>query len=260
MMLPAFVVAAVQAAEDSSSSRGGNVVLFFVVVIGVLFFLIRRRRAAQATPMLSPSEARSALERIEREGVRDLRTEGHVRALLSWCRVYAVLTVIACAAMAYLPQKNADPGQVPPNLGTLAMFGGIALVEALAIWAGLRMLAQGRPEGRWVSCAAVSAVSLSGAVAVVLRVVQWSEGDTVNGNLVAHAALALYALGGATFLLLPRAGRLFTPEYVAKAGGPETPEIRAAITLARAKSPFAWLPLLLMVGLFILSLVHRDGR
>jgi len=254
MILPALV----QAAGDSSASRGTNVVLFLAVVIGGLIFLMSRRRAAPTTPKHPPAAASSALERIERGGTRDLRAEGHVRAFLTWCRVYAVLTVISCAAMAYLPKKNADPDQVPPDRGTVAMFGGIALAEALGIWAGLRMLDQGRPAGRWISCAAVSAVSLSGAVAVTLRIVRWSEEDTVDGNLVGHGALALYALAGATFLLLPRAGRLFTPEYRATTGGPVTPELRAATTLARAKSPFSWLPLLFIVALFILQMINRD--
>jgi hypothetical protein len=248
----------VQDAGPSSASRGTNVLLFLALVIGGLIYLMWRRRAAPTTPMLPPPAARAALERIEREGTRDLRTEGHVRAFLTWCRAYAVLTVISCAAIAYLPKKNSDPDQVPPDRGTLAMFGGIALVEGLGIWAGLRMLDKGRPAGRWISCAAVSAVSLSGAVAVTLRILRWSEDDTVNGNLVGHGALALYALAGATFLLLPRAGRLFTPEYRATTGGPETPELRAATMLARAKSPFSWLPVILIVALFVLQLINRD--
>jgi len=248
-----------QDAGSSSAGRGTNGLLFLAVLIAVAIYLKWRRRGAPTTPMLPMPEARSALARIEREGTRDLRGEGHVRAFLTWCRLYAVMTVISCAAMAYLPKKNADPDQVPPDRGTLAMFGGIALVEGLGIWAGLRMLDQGRPAGRWISCAAVSAVSLSGAVAVMLRILRWSEEDTVNGNLVAHGALALYALAGATFLLLPRAGRLFTPEYRATAVGPETPELRAATMVARAKSPFSWLPLILIVGLFVLQLI-RDYR
>jgi len=254
MTLTSFVQ---EAAGSSSAGRGTNVLLFLALVIGGLIYLSRRRRAVPTTSMLPPPDARSALEQFEREGRRDLRAEGHVRAFLTWCRLYAVLTVLSCAAMAYLPKKNAEPDQVPPDRGTLAMFGGIALVEGLGIWAGLRMLEKGRPEGRWISCAAVSAVSLSGAVAVALRILRWSEDDTVNGNLVGHGALALYALAGATFLLLPRAGRLFTPEYRATVG-PETPELRAATMLARAKSPFSWLPMLFIVALFLLQLISRD--
>ena len=130
------------------------------------------------------------------------------------------------------------------------------MAEALGIWASLHLLNKGRPAGRWIACVTVSGVSLSGAAGVTLRILNWSSNDTVNANLVGHGALALYALAGATFLLLPRAGRLFTPEYRSAAGEPETPDLRAATRLARAKSPFSWVPLLLIVSGFIVQLIQ----
>ncbi len=248
----------VQAGGDYSVSRGKNVVLFLVLLIGGLVFVMIRRRSAPATPTLPMTEARSALERIEQEGKRDLRAEGHLQALLSWCRLYAVLTVVSCAAMVFLPPKKApDPERPPLARGTLAMFAGIALVEAAGVWTGLRALAKGQPKGRWIACAAVSAISLSGGVAATLRILNWSESDVVDLNIMVHGALTFYALAGATFLLSSRAARVFAPEYRAAIPAVETPGLRAAAVLARAKSPFSWLPLILMVAVFIMQLGQR---
>jgi hypothetical protein len=253
-----MMLALVQAAEQSSAKRGGNVVLFFVVVLGLIVFALRRRRSAG--PPLPLPQARLVLEEMEKDGRRDPRTEGHILSFMSWCRTYAVLTAISFAAMVLMSQKapvnDEDP---PPDRGTLGLFLGVAVLEAAGLWAGGRSLAKGEDRGRWISCAALTVVALSGATAVTMRIVHWSEDDVIDFNLLLHGTVTVYALAGATFLLLPRSARLCTPEYRAAVEPVETPRTRSALQLARMKSVFSWIPLIVVAASFALHLYHKKS-
>jgi hypothetical protein len=237
-------------------AAGGNGALWILALLVLLVIHLRSRRNG---PPLPPADARRALEEMEKEGRRDPRAEGHLQACLGWCRTYAVLSLLSCVAILYQAgRRPADPEEAPPDHGTLSMFGGIALLEAAGIWAGLRALRKGEPAGRWISCAALSAVSLSGAAAVTLRVLRWSEDDVFDVHVLMHGAVAVYAVAGAMFLLLPRAARLCTSEYRAMLREPETPAARAALVLARAKSPFAWIPLVALAAAFVLNVINHN--
>jgi hypothetical protein len=252
------MLALVQAAEQTSGKRSGGVVLFFVVVLGLMVPALRRRRSAG--PPLPLPQARLALEEMENDGRRDPRTEGHILSFMSWCRTYAVLTVISCVAIGFASLKAPENDEdSPPDRGTLGLFLGVAVLEAAGLWAGGRSLAKGEDRGRWISCAALTAVALSGAAAVTMRILHWSEDDVFDFNLLLHGTLTVYALAGATFLLLPRSARLCTPEYRAAVEPVEAPGIRSALQQARMKSVFSWIPLIVMAAALALYLYHKKS-
>jgi hypothetical protein len=179
---------------------------------------------------------------------------------MMWCRAYAVLTVISCAALGFMSLKAPVNDEDPPiDRGALGLFLGVAVLEAAGLWAGGRSLAKGEDRGRWISCAALTAVALSGAAAVTMRIVHWSEDDVFDFNLLLHGTLTVYALAGATFLLLPRSARLCTPEYRAAVEPVETPKIRSALQVARMKSVFSWIPLIVIAAAFALHLYHKKS-
>jgi hypothetical protein len=235
-------------------SENSGLWILALLLTGVIYFRSRR-----SGPMLPPADARRALESMEQEGLRDVRWEGHLQACLSWCRTYAVVTLLAAVAVFYtFHRQPPDPDQETPDPGTLSLFGGIALLEAVGIWAGKRALEKGEPAGRWISSAALTAVSLSGAVAVVLRILHWSEEDCFDVHLMIHGAMAVYALVGATLLILPRTARCCTAEYRKRIGAAETIQARSALVVARARSPLSWLPLIVLAMAFALHIYNRN--
>ena len=250
-----MMAALVQAAESAPKGRSPVGALLFIAVIVVLAYLRNRRSGGPPLPI---PQARLALEEMEKDGRRDPRTEGHILAFMSWCRTYAILTVVSCVAIGVLSMKEPETEDGPvtdPRM--LGLFLGIAALEGAGIWIGGRLLAKGEERGRWISCAALTAVALSGASAVTMRVLHWSEDDRVDFNLLLHGTLTLYALAGATFLVLPRSARLCTPEYRAAVEPVETPGIRGALQVARVKSPFQWIPLIVMAAAFALHLYRK---
>lgn len=77
-------------------SENSGLWILALLLTGVIY--VRSRRSG---PMLPPADARRALESMEQEGLRDVRWEGHLQACLSWCRTYAVVTLLAAVAVFY---------------------------------------------------------------------------------------------------------------------------------------------------------------
>src|SRR5262245_48869560 len=81
------------------SGTGGSILLLLAVIVGLaLFTLIRSRfRPKHLPPPKSPEQAKAELEEAIRSGVQDVRGEAHLRAFLSWSRLWALLEFVGFA-------------------------------------------------------------------------------------------------------------------------------------------------------------------
>ncbi|HVE39718.1 MAG TPA: hypothetical protein VNM14_07520 [Planctomycetota bacterium] len=244
-----------QTPEPASSAKGLVAILGLLGLLVVLLFVGRKRRAAAAG--VTPEEARRELDRLGREGKRDVWTEAHLGAFFSWCKAYAILVAISFSLIVFGSRKPQNEESRPAlDRGTSQVFGVLLGAEGIGLWLAARGISRGNDGARWAATGLLTLLSLTAVGAGIF----WSgpqAGTTRLSNLMIHGCVAAYAAAGATFLLLPRCARLCTTEYREGARGIEGPQVQAALNLARTRSPFTWAPIGLMIGLFILQEVVK---
>jgi hypothetical protein len=240
-----------QTPEPASAAGGLVVILGLLALLVVLLFVGRQKRKAAAGVTLE--EARRELDRLGREGRRDVWTEAHLGAFLPWCMAYAFLVTISFSLAGFVDRKARD-GEDRPALerGSSRVFALLLAVEGVGLGLAARGIARGNEAARWAAAGLLTLLALTAVAAGIF----WSGrqvGATRFTNLIFHACASAYAVAGATFLQLPRCARFCASEYREGARGIEGPQVQAALTLARTKSPFSWAPIVLMIGLFILQ-------
>jgi hypothetical protein len=244
-----------QIPDPTSGSKGLGGILGLVAFFAVLGILAWRKRRASAG--VTVEEARRELARLQREGVRDVSTEIHIRTCLSWCTAYAVLSLLAFGVSGFVASKSPDAElRRPIDRSTGRFFAAVMALEVIGLWVAGRGLARGREGSHWLASGLLTSLSLTAAATGILHLSRPAQ-DAPLTNVVLHAAVAVYAVAGATFLLLPRSARLCTPAYRDAVGGVESAETRAALNLARVGSPFSWVPVGLLVAAALLSAVLK---
>jgi len=240
---------ALQTPEPGSSAKGLVAILGLLALLVVLLFVGRQRRKAAAGVTLE--EARRELDRLGREGKRDVRTEAHLGAFLSWCTAYAILVAISFSLMGFVDRKPQNEESRPlPDRRTSRVFGVLVGANGIGLWLAARGISRGHEGARWAAAGLLTLLSLTAVAGGVF----WSghqAGTTRLSNLMIHGCVAAYAAAGGTFVLLPRCARLCTTEYREEGRGIEGAQVQAALNLARTKSPFSWAPIVLMIGLFL---------
>jgi len=243
-------------APDISSGDGGSIAVLIVATTIVFLQVFWRRTRALSGMTLD--EARRALATLEQEGRRDVRTEAHVAALLSWSAAYAALLFLSFAAAGFFDTGSPEEeARWAADRGTSRVFAGLLAAEAFGLWSAARGMARGRERVRWSASALLTLVSLTSVGVGLFQAGHWSAGARIS-NLVLHGAVAVYAVAGAVFLLLPRCARLCAPEYreiVRETKGAATD---VAVSFARMKSPFSWVPVALLVVMLVLKQVLKS--
>lgn len=240
-----------QASEPPAPGRG--VIGVFFILAFLIFMFIMARRRARGTAGVTIEEGRRELDRLRREGARDVATEAHLGALFSWCGAYLLLTLFMYVVAGFTePRVVEDAARRYAERDTSRVFAVLVAIEAAGLWMSVRGMQKGREASRWAASGLLTMLALS-TVAMALFQFDRQVGAARVSNLVLNCCVALYAATGATYLLLPGSARLCSPEYRQALQANDSPAARVALNLARTKSPFSWGPIVVLLGTVLLG-------
>lgn len=251
-MLPALLP---QDPPPGELGAGCTLVAVLLVFVGVaLFALIKGKfRPKNLPPPKSPEQAKEELQQVLQAGIRDVRGEAHVRAFLSWSRLWALLEFVGFALYLTGPAAGSEEAATRRDLmgWTLAMTG-IAGVLWVGLWVTGNAVRGGSDGARVLYGFLATTLALALAFTLAFDPRPWAADPR---SRFVHAFMVVYTIAGASFLFHPRCARLFGEEYrqeVAAAGAEVSQEAQAQ---ALFRSPFSWVPIVAFLSSLLVQFV-----
>jgi len=239
-MLPALLP---QDPPPGELGAGCALVAVLLVLVGAaLFALIKGKlRPKHLPPLKSPEQAKEELEQVLQAGIRDVRGEAHVRAFLSWSRLWALLEFVGFVL--YLTGPTAGAGEAATRrdlMGWTLAMTAVAGVLWVGLWVTGNAVRGGSDGARVLYGFLATTLALALAFTLAFDPRPWASDPR---SRFVHTFMVVYTIAGASFLFHPRCARLSSAAYREETARSGTEVSKEAQAQALFRSPFSWVPI-----------------